>query len=73
MSELPEWPIEPPWISADDPVLWGQYYEARAEAAIARLRVAAEALDDIYRGSFDRIDVRLRAHKVLAQIGKLPE
>jgi hypothetical protein len=80
MSELPKWPDEPEEIWADNcfphhvqEII--RHERARADAAIARLRLAVEALNKLevmgWAASFN--EKRVVWREALAQIGPIPE
>jgi hypothetical protein len=72
VSELPKWPDHVPNKNDDWEDMTSaceEYERARAEAAIARLRVAVEALDRISISAIHRADI---ASNALAAIGPLP-
>lgn len=73
---LPEWPFDPP-LECDngyDDFDWEGWHADRAEAALARLKVAVEALRLIEAldepSSFDAESIAMQA---LTAIGPLPE
>jgi hypothetical protein len=79
MSELKPWPDyrSPEYgIAIADGLFTGNaeqvlaYERARAEAAMARLRVAVEALE-LLRGYSDRSGIK-RADEALSDIGEIP-
>jgi hypothetical protein len=84
MSELPAWP-EPLRLPDDNPTAWlglsHKYNRELADAAMARLKVAVEALKDA-QDVFDRNTNSQRSpftaqvyaiQKVLHAIGEIPE
>lgn len=80
MSDLPRWPdAKPEHLGLANSTYWEAYERARAEAAIARLRVAVALLGKTYSvlglilNITDReIELHDDIHEALEDIGEIP-
>lgn len=79
MSEMPKWPEKPEHLGLANPVYWEAYERARAEAALARLRVAVKALESLRDlaqaivGESCTYEVERISDEAIQAIGEIPE